>query len=340
MGNEKINCLLCNSDAELKHNSYPGYQKPHTFIIYHCNSCKTAFSLPRMDTTSVYENIYKNGDKVPGYNRYWKYAGKIKNKLKPLNYLASEENTYWGVKESLDKMIKNKDKTKILEIGSGLGYLTFSLIKENFNVVGLDISQTAVNKSIKDFGNYFICDDLFEYAQRNIESYDVVILTEVIEHVDNPLDFISAIIKLLKKGGSVIITTPNRSIYPAEIVWASDIPPVHWWWFSENSIEYIAKQLKLEIEFVDFSVFHKKNHQTVYLNNLIDNKLPNPYFDQKGEIIVRNQKDSNFNKLRSFIANFKFLKNKYGQFRDIFIKDKIICKERSTVLCAILKKSV
>ena len=149
MHNNETECPLCGCSSELRHGKYTGYQEPDTFRIYHCPKCNTAFSLPKVDTSAIYENIYKNGNKVPGYNRYWRYAKFIKKFTNPFEYLAETEETYWGVKKALSITAKDKKSTKILEIGSGLGYFTYSLIKANYDAVGLDISQTAVNQAKK-----------------------------------------------------------------------------------------------------------------------------------------------------------------------------------------------
>jgi SAM-dependent methyltransferase len=117
----------------------------------------------------------------------------------------------------------------------------------------LDISEEAITKASQSFGNYYMHEDVFKYAEVYPESVDVIILTDVIEHVENPVEFMHALAKLLKKGGYIILTTPNKSFYPADAVWSSENPPVHLWWFSEDSMAYISQELNLSLEFVDYS---------------------------------------------------------------------------------------
>lgn len=352
MKDNETNCLLCGGSAELRYKDYPGYQEPYTFNIYHCRDCNTAFSLPRVDTDFLYENIYKNGDKVPGYNRYWKYARIVKKLQNPLSYLADTKDVYWGVKKALSLCIKDKRSAKILEIGSGLGYLTYSLIKADYDAIGLDISQTAVKQANETFGEHYIAADLFEYSKLYPGTFDIIILTEVIEHVDRPSDFIKAIIHLLKPGGRAIITTPNKSLYPAEVTWATDLAPVHCWWFSEESMRYIAKKSGTAISFLDFSDYYKTNYQVVNTSSLRNEKLPNPYFNKNGELIM--QAAQSKNALKSGIQLFVnkialaktisgkltgFAKKAFGKSRKLFNPDLVVCKERGNILCAILQKS-
>jgi len=350
MQNNETECLLCGGTAKLRHNKYPGYQEPFTYQIYHCQSCYTGFSLPMDESTFIYENIYKNGDKVPGYNRYWKYA-KIINKIsKPLDYLARNDDDYWSVKKALEMFVKNKPSTQILEIGSGLGYLTYSLIMADYKAIGLDVSQTAVSLAANTFGDHFICKDLFEYAKTHPESYDIVILTEVIEHVSKPLDFIGSIIRLLKPGGRAIITTPNKSFYPSEVIWASDLPPVHCWWLGEESMNFIAEKLDVGISFINFSKYFKMNYRVIGIRSLMDNNLPEPFFNSNGELIKHAASEGHLKfylqlllikspYLNKAAGKLKeYIKMIYGKSRELLSPNVIVCKDRGNKLCAIMLK--
>jgi SAM-dependent methyltransferase len=351
MNPNEIKCLLCGDSAQLLHEKYPGYQEPDTFKIYHCSECNTSFSLPTVHTSLIYENIYKNGNKVPGYNRYWRYARFVKKFKNPFKYLADTSETYWGVREFLSNYEVNKESLKILEIGSGFGYLTYALNKENYNVIGLDISQTAVAHAKETFGDHYICADLFEYAQLNSGLFDLVILTEVIEHISKPLDFIKSILKLLKSQGKAIITSPNKSLYPSDIIWATDLPPVHCWWFSEESMKYIARSLDITVSFVNYNNYYKKNYKVIALKSWRDSHLPNPFFNKNGELI--NQVASTKNTLKPYIqvlltripfASAIFSKIKQyvmksiGRSRVLFDKDLIVCNDRGNIFCAIMHK--
>jgi 2-polyprenyl-3-methyl-5-hydroxy-6-metoxy-1,4-benzoquinol methylase len=350
MQNIETECLLCGGTAKLRHDKYPGYQEPLTYKIYHCPDCNTGFSMPMDDSTVIYENIYKNGDKVPGYDRYWRYARNINRISKPLDFLARNDDDYWSVKKALELYVKNKQFTQILEIGSGLGYLTYSLIHADYKVIGLDVSQTAVTSAAETFGDHFICEDLFEYAESHPESYDIVILTQVIEHVNKPFDFIEAIMRLLKPGGRAIITTPNKSFYPSEVIWASDLPPVHCWWLGEESMNFIARKLNAGITFINFMEYFKTNYRVIGIPSLTGNNLPKPFFNSKGELIKQasSKSDLKFN-LQVRLTKFPFLNNAagklkgftkliYGKSRELLNPNVIACNNRGNKLCAIMIK--
>ncbi|WP_271782089.1 class I SAM-dependent methyltransferase [Aquimarina algiphila] len=333
-----ISCQLCGSSSELKHDAFTGYQEGTTFQIYYCDNCMTSFSMPRIDASKMYEVIYKNGNTVPGYDRYWEYLENIKKQTKPLQYLADAEDTFWGIQDALRQIVKNEDKEtkKILEIGSGLGYLTYSLRKENYNSYGLDISQEAVDQANQNLGEFYICKDLFEYAETNTESFDIVIFTEVIEHVEEPISFIEAIVKLLKPNGSIILTTPNKSFTPLDVVWSTDLPPIHHWWFSEESIKYIAKKFNLITKFIDFSSYHKKHYK---LHKIRRDRLPAPILGKNWELLRKSRPPrKNKGLYKSILFSIPFIKLLYTKFKLAVSSNVILGAERGPRLCVIMQK--
>ena len=254
MKQENKKCPICGAPASVLFNDFNGYIEGKTFDLYECSVCMASFVDPLISEAKLYNYIYNLGDKAPGYERYLRYAQLVTEFKNPLNILANAESVYWGVKNALEKYFKNKD-ISILEIGTGLGYLTYSLNKAGYSTKGLDISEEAVARANKRYGNYYTAGDLFEIVKKNIDKYDCVIMTELIEHVEDPKAFIGAAFSLLKEGGKLILTTPNKSTAPQGTVWQSDIPPIHLWWLAEDSIMYIAKSFNKKCEFIDFTAY-------------------------------------------------------------------------------------
>ncbi|MEO8416357.1 MAG: class I SAM-dependent methyltransferase, partial [Ginsengibacter sp.] len=236
--------------------NFNGYSEGERFDIYYCSSCNTSFAWPHAVDSKIYDIIYSKPDIVPGYNRYALYAKEIISKKNALDYLADKEPMYYAVREILGQTNKN---VKILEVGSGLGYLTYGITQKRYDITGLDISQDAVKGAENQFGAHYVCGDVYQYALDNPATFDVVILTEVIEHLPDPVNFCDSLISLLRPGGRLIITTPNKSAYPQHEYWNTELPPVHLTWFSEDSFKMISKQKNLDLSFFDFTRFNKKH---------------------------------------------------------------------------------
>jgi SAM-dependent methyltransferase len=339
-------CPLCNGMTKLKEENFIGYKEDMIFKIYLCNDCLTSFALPRTNASRIYDFIYRNGENVPGYNRYWNYFKQIKKHENPLSFLANSEEAYWGIRKALERITGGKRDLKILEIGCGLGYLTYALRSENYDVRGLDISQDAVDNANQNFGNYFICEDLFKYVETNSNSFDIIILTEVIEHVEQPIEFIETTLRLLNTNGKVILTTPNRSLSPLDIVWDSEAPPVHYWWFGEPSMKYIANKLKLNLDFISFKEFYDKKPQAYSATRARNNSFRIPIINKNWELHSHRvpQKNGTLkSKFKSALSRFNFMKQ---IFKRMSLKLKvyndpstIICGERGNTLCVVFQKN-
>jgi 2-polyprenyl-3-methyl-5-hydroxy-6-metoxy-1,4-benzoquinol methylase len=339
--NKNMNCLLCGNTAELLDPNYPGYQEPEKFGIYYCPSCNTSFSYPRVDTKHIYEHIYKHVDKLFGYDRYVEYANVVKTHKNPLQYLSESEETYWSVKCALEQTSQSKDSLRVIEIGCGLGYLTYSLVRDGYCATGLDISQNAIDKATKNFGNYYVCADILEYATQHKNVYDVVILTEVIEHIEHPIDFLKSVMLLINDNitscSKIILTTPNKTIYEKDIIWQTDLPPVHLWWFSEKSMNYIASQLNANIQFINFSNYYKKKPKYLRIKNFGKVQRIKHIFDKDGNIIEQIETNFSLKKLRSLIVRLPFAKYFYYKLYHHYIRCGKKC-DKGDVLAIVLNK--
>lgn len=103
---------------------------------------------------------------------------------------------------------------KFLEIGCGLGYFSNKAFKLGAKVVGVDIGPKLIkickNKTPKAS---FRVANASKLPFRN-ETFDIVLSTEVVEHVDKQATAIREMIRVLKKDGILAITTPNRLFKP------------------------------------------------------------------------------------------------------------------------------
>ena len=109
-----------------------------------------------------------------------------------------------------DKLFKNIDKTsKILVLSSGSGAFEARLHDNGFTNIyssEYDTNSILFNKSKKI---YCLNVNDHEFHKKIEEKFDVVVATEVIEHLYSHHNFIFCCYHLLNKGGVVIITTPN-----------------------------------------------------------------------------------------------------------------------------------
>lgn len=104
----------------------------------------------------------------------------------------------------------------LLDMGCGNGEMANKLIEEGFRVYGVDGSESGVeiaNRYHK--GHFFVMDfekDELPEALRTFQ-FDTIISTEVIEHLYSPDSYIKLCKKVLKWGGTILISTPYHGYW-------------------------------------------------------------------------------------------------------------------------------
>jgi 2-polyprenyl-6-hydroxyphenyl methylase/3-demethylubiquinone-9 3-methyltransferase len=101
--------------------------------------------------------------------------------------------------------------TRVLDVGCGSGYTCGEFRKRGCYAVGVDLSESGIAVARAAFP-----DCRFEIAsadsdflgQLNEEPFDVIVSTEVVEHLYDPRSFMRACFAALKPGGRLICTTP------------------------------------------------------------------------------------------------------------------------------------
>lgn len=101
----------------------------------------------------------------------------------------------------------------ILDVGCGDGSACFMYAHQyKTRIVALDITYHSTWKKIKEKENASSIDFLIADANNlpfQEHSFDVVIMTEVLEHLDDDIKYLMSLNKVLKNNGSLIVTTPN-----------------------------------------------------------------------------------------------------------------------------------
>lgn len=176
------------------------------------------------------------------------------------NRLAHEETFKTGYKIDtrhydafLLKYINND--YSILDIGCGNGSVIEKIITntQNRNITGIDYNQTSINAIKEKFGDSInlVCDDLFNYLNNNKEiKFDVIVLSHILEHIENPESFLNRISNISKY---YYIEVPdfesnNLNLYRKETntdLIYTDIDHVSE--FDRNELEAIITNANLEI---------------------------------------------------------------------------------------------
>jgi 2-polyprenyl-3-methyl-5-hydroxy-6-metoxy-1,4-benzoquinol methylase len=149
-------------------------------------------------------HLYSSYESVEHYDGY--FENQKDNEEAELFWDVAHKKMYQGFSR---KYMTGKSG-KILDVGAGLGFFTkFSSGIEGWQACGVEISPGGCRfAKEKLMLENFYCGKL-EEAPLEPDSFDLITLWDVIEHLKNPRPVISKCRELLKDGGILFIHTPN-----------------------------------------------------------------------------------------------------------------------------------
>jgi SAM-dependent methyltransferase len=140
----------------------------------------------------------------------------------------------------------------LLDVGCGDGQLLQTAKDEGWDALGIDLSETAImlchRRGLSASGTDFFDVSLDE------RRFDVIVMSELIEHVPSPQRFLKRAEELLEEGGVVYLTTPNFGSLARRVLaerW-SVIHPEHIGYFERSTLRKLASDetglLEIKIE--------------------------------------------------------------------------------------------
>lgn len=105
---------------------------------------------------------------------------------------------------------------KALDIGCGAGLVAEPLSRMGAEVNGLDAGEEVIavaraHAEGQQLDVHYHCGEALEFAQANGARYDFITCLEVVEHVADIKSFLQSISSMLKPGGLLVFSTPNRT---------------------------------------------------------------------------------------------------------------------------------
>lgn len=244
---------------------------------------------PHCGTVQIKE-IPDNLDKYYAVDQYYSLSGSDKPQMSSFvkKVLRKHLLRYrmFG-KDIIGKYIANKEKesfawiepnyfnfsSSVLDIGCGTGRTIFKLAESGFtNVNGIDpFLSKDIHYQLPNNKKFSIINkSVFDIAREN-KKYDVITLTHVMEHLDNPHDSLEAISELMHKDSILILILPifsnfTWSNYGIRAHQFTDAPR-HLFIYTINALRDMAKKHHLQLVHTK-SYFYYKVLQDVYGNTL------------------------------------------------------------------------
>lgn len=217
-----------------------GYNKSRVYIpfdgynILECRGCGL-----------LYSDIVLTKDQLEKYYNDYDFSYLLKYK----------EQSIDKAKRILKKINKYSLKGTLLDIGSGCGFLLNTAKEEGWDTTGIELSKDACEYSRKYFGlQVFDCDVRDAHLKDN--SFDLITMHHVFEHLPEPLAILSDLKRKLKDTGILVIVVPNTRSVVATLAgknWVGLAEMTHLFHYNRNTLKMILVKAGFEV-FEEYSL--------------------------------------------------------------------------------------
>ncbi|MFM2136204.1 MAG: hypothetical protein RL021_1604 [Bacteroidota bacterium] len=290
-----LNCPVCEgSSFEIHHTSTDYTVSGKTFDVQKCNSCGFLFTNPRPSQAEI-GPFYESKDYISHSNSKKGLFNKVYQQVRDI---AIHQKT------DLISKLTGLDGLSLLDIGCGTGEFLAGCKAKGWSVRGVEPGNAAREQAITNHGLQVTGE---EYLNKSTDSYDVITMWHVLEHVHDLNPRIDQVYRLLKREGVLIIAVPNHTSYDASAYgkyWAAWDVPRHLYHFSPATI----KKLLLK---------HGFRHTGSY-----PMKFDAYYVSLLSEGYTKGKKQNVFGLLKGFRSNIAANKNaeKYSSVIYVFKK--------------------
>lgn len=230
---EKLdNCPVCNSSRIAYFLSSQDYfLTQESFSIDKCLDCETKFTNPRPTEINI-PQYYESDD-------YISHSDSPKGLIDKLYYFIRK----YSISSKVRLVKKYVKSGKALDVGCGTGQFLNELKNKGFEVTGIEPNNSARKIASDSFGLTVYNEEKINELKKN--SFQVISLWHVLEHVKDLNQRIQQLKKLLAPNGVVIVAVPNPDSWDAKHYgkfWAAYDLPRHLYHFNSSSIQNLFKK--------------------------------------------------------------------------------------------------
>ena len=213
-------CPVCQSRRLHYAFSHQGYR------VVRCADCRLLLLNPQpsdRELTEIYTNTYFLGE-----DRAESHEEVSQMKRATARSYLDQINRYHALQGG-----------RLLEIGCGQGDFLVEAQRLGYDVTGVEISSSAAKTARERLGDGKVVCGEIESVALGEGNFDVCVLSDVIEHIREPLAFLCTIRRLLKPDGVLFIATPSLSSWSARLLQQNwmEFKPEHLTYFDPNSIQ-------------------------------------------------------------------------------------------------------
>ena len=143
------------------------------------------------------------------------------------------------------------------DIGSSVGFL-LNAARSHFEAFGVEPSRWAVSRG-KELFNLGIAQGAIEEFSFDGESFDVIAMVDVVEHLDNPRESLKKAYELMRPGGMLYLVTPDFGSLSSKIMGR------FWWGLRPAHLYYFTrKTMRRMLDALGFDVVEMKSYGRIF----------------------------------------------------------------------------
>ncbi len=189
------------------------------------------------------------------------YEAEFYQSNRPHYIEASKEDVEWRQSEFADRLMIAEDLTekasgRVLDIGCGPGDFLLAAQSRGWEVLGVEPSpmaaEYAANRGVEVENDFFSAD-----LACKLGTFDMVHMSEVLEHIPNPLELLGLVHHLLKPGGVLCVSVPN-DFNPLQVSYQEISKKDAWWVVPDHHLNYFDfETLEQAMQSADLKPVHR-----------------------------------------------------------------------------------
>ena len=228
----------CSGDPAYRYQLFDDrYGYPGCFELMHCGACGHQFVRQDFSPNQLID-LYSN------------YYPRTQFDLAQYHPYREERGFFAWLDGSMSSAFRwVPARVRVLDIGCGFGESLGYHAARGCQVYGVEADHN-ISRVADKFG-YRVHVGLFDPKWYEPNFFDYVTLDQVMEHVINPVEMLHDVVRVLKPGGKVVLTTPNANGWGAKVFgrkWINWHVPYHLQFFSKTSMQKLAEGAGLKVE--------------------------------------------------------------------------------------------
>ncbi len=147
-----------------------------------------------------------------------------------------ERMVSWLRRRRANKIRQFVSSGRVLDIGCGRGHILYHLRRRGWTVYGVELSADAASHA-RDVLGLDVSIEGFHPDRFADESFDVIIMWHVLEHLPDLRAVLAGCRRMLRPGGLLVVSVPNFESWQAKLTryhWFHLDLPRHYWHFAES----------------------------------------------------------------------------------------------------------